>query len=441
MTRWTIAGLLVSMGLALALMLMLRPVMLRGLGPRAQYLSWLLVPAFTLATMLPAPPIPLPLVSPQATRVVSETHRKVYQLIWPAQAQNSAQQERPLASVSWAILTWLAGIGVLVGAVLFQHRRWSRKLHWDRQLRRWSLPAGNSPSVVGLLRPRLALPIDFEQRFTEAERVGVLAHEAVHVKRHDNLWNLFATAFWVVNWFNPLAWWALRAFQRDQELACDAAALAHGDEAARAAYRDALLKAFELSPSSALSKGWRSAHPLIERLQWVQFGFTERTWRSVSAVLLTLTMLSALAYTVHGGGIWQIWSGGERPVPKSGHAQARVEMQSQINGDQWMSDDSYLIVGRDRNEEQLMSWTETFQGREVFTVLLRLAGGLDQTAIARIQVNEVLSPSSPVGAVPEVRYVDMPQELWRSIEFKTQSGDLVRLRLRFQVLDDPRKGI
>jgi beta-lactamase regulating signal transducer with metallopeptidase domain len=313
MTEWTVAGLLVSMGLALALMLILRPVMLRGLGPRAQYLSWLLVPVFTLATMLPALPIPLPLVSPEATRVVSVTHRNVYQLLWPAQAQGSASKETYFASVSWPVLAWFAGVGVLGAAVVLQHRRWSRQLSWEGQLGRWSLPPGSSPSVVGLLRPRLALPSDFEQRFNEAERAGVLAHEEVHAKRHDNLWNLIATVFWVVNWFNPLAWWALRAFQRDQELACDAAALDQRDEAARTAYRDALLKAFELSPSSALSKGWRSAHPLIERLRWVQAGFTERTWLSVGAVLMALTVLSALAYAVHGGGIWQIWEG-ERPI-------------------------------------------------------------------------------------------------------------------------------
>jgi len=440
MIKWTVASLLVSMGLALSLMLILRPAMLRGFGPRAQYFSWFLVPAFTLATMLPAPPIPLPLVSPEATKVVSETHRSVYQLIWQAQAQGSAENERPPSQVSWPIMAWLAGVGVLAGAVLLQHRRWSRQLRWDAPLGHWSLPAASSPSVVGLLRPRLALPVDFEQRFNEAEQAGVLAHEEVHAKRHDNLWNLIATTFWIVNWFNPVAWWALRAFQRDQELACDAAALARRDDAAHAAYRDALLKAFELSPSSVLSKGWRSSHPLIERLQWVQAGFTERTWLSVSAVLLALSVLSSLAYAVHGGGVWQIW-GGTRPIPQKGYAQARVETQSQINGDRWMSGVSYLSFGRDGSREQRMFWTETLQGREVFNVLLKLVRNQDQTPTARIQVNEVLNASSPAGTVPDVRYVDMPPELWQGIELKTQSGDMVRLRVRFQVLDDPKQGI
>jgi hypothetical protein len=201
---------------------------------------------------------------------------------------SGAGTQKPSAphQTPWLALAWLSGVAALGAVVAWQHRRWSRQLRWDRVTGTWLLPAGNSPSVVGLLRPRLALPVDFEKRFSAQERAGILAHEAVHAKRHDNLWNAVATGFWIVNWFNPLAWWALRAFQRDQELACDAAALAARTAAERDAYRDALLKAFEISPSSALSRGWRSTHPLIERLQWVQSGFVERTMLSALVVLL-----------------------------------------------------------------------------------------------------------------------------------------------------------
>lgn len=128
MTEWTVAALGVSMALSLALMGVLRPLMRRGFGPRAQYCSWLLVPAFTVATLLPAPPVPLPLVAPQASRVVSEAHRLAVDWIWrapPGQGAASGTAPRP-PGLPWPIWAWAAGLVVLAGAVAWQHGRWRR---------------------------------------------------------------------------------------------------------------------------------------------------------------------------------------------------------------------------------------------------------------------------------------------------------------------------
>lgn len=304
---------------------------------------------------------------------------------------------------------------------------------WDGASGHWQLPAGCSPSVVGLFRPRLALPVDFERRFSPEERAAVLAHEDVHAQRRDNLWNLLATAFWVLNWFNPLAWWALRAFQRDQELACDAAALSRQGEAARGTYRDALLKAFQISPSSALSRGWRSTHPLIERLAWVQAGFVEKTWLSAVVVTLALLGLSGLAYAVHGGGMWQVWSPRSTPLP--GRAMARVETLSQINGGPWARAVDEVSVGHWSRAEQVVTWTETLDGRKVYTVMLNVTRAQGEEPSARVQLAEILDPALAAGgAVPEVQYADIPASLWHQAELRTRAGDLVRLRVRFEML-------
>ena len=45
-----------------------------------------------------------------------------------------------------------------------------------------------------------------------------------------------------LNWFNPIAWLAFRAFRDDQELACDAAVAARADPQARHDYARALIK-------------------------------------------------------------------------------------------------------------------------------------------------------------------------------------------------------
>jgi hypothetical protein len=139
--------------------------------------------------------------------------------------------------------------------------------------RQWSLarlgerlPAGSSPALVGLLSPRIALPIDFEQRFTSEERELILAHEAVHQTRLDNLWNLLSTLLVALHWWNPLAWWAARRLQADQELACDAAVLTARPDCG-STYVRALLAAHNLQPRPApIASRWASAHPLVERI-------------------------------------------------------------------------------------------------------------------------------------------------------------------------------
>ena len=439
MTKWTVVSLLVSMGLSLGLMLLLRPLLLRGFGPRAQYLAWLLVPVFTGVTMLPAPPVPLPLIAPDANRALTAVHQQVYEAVWRPAAGASAPEASAPSQTPWLLLVWWAGVGALGTAVVWQHRRWSRQLRWDMASGTWLLPAGHSPSVVGLLRPRLALPADFEQRFSAPERAGILDHEAVHARRHDNLWNVIATGFWIVNWFNPLAWWALRAFQRDQELACDAAALASRSSAERDAYRDALLKAFAISPSSALSRGWRSTHPLIERLRWVQSGFSERTLLSSLAVFLVLAVASAMAYCVHGGGIWQVWQSAGSAAT-AGHAQARVETLTQVNGDKWASGVVYMNIGS-RPNDQILTWSETVGGRKVFNGLVRLARSDDNAPSAYVMVTEALDPARAIAGVPQTRDAAVPADRWQLLELATQAGDIVRLRFRFQMLQDPRQGI
>jgi hypothetical protein len=92
-------------------------------------------------------------------------------------------------------------------------------------------------------------------RYAPAEQELALEHEWVHHRRGDLWWNLVALGLLAVNWFNPVAWLAFRAFRADQELACDAAVLAATPEYFRHAYGLALVK-------SASRPGLLAACPL-----------------------------------------------------------------------------------------------------------------------------------------------------------------------------------
>ena len=84
----------------------------------------------------------------------------------------------------------------------------------------------SGPLVTGLVRPTVLLPEWFEEDYTISEQRFALTHEMMHVKRGDLLALHAATFALALQWFNPLAWLALRAFRSDQEAACDADVLA-----------------------------------------------------------------------------------------------------------------------------------------------------------------------------------------------------------------------
>jgi bla regulator protein blaR1 len=103
-------------------------------------------------------------------------------------------------------------------------------------------PAVEAPLAVGLLDRRIVLPADFASRYSAGERRLALDHELVHHRRGDIWWNLLALLLLALNWFNPVAWFAFRAFRADQELACDAVVAGRSPLPERLDYARALVK-------------------------------------------------------------------------------------------------------------------------------------------------------------------------------------------------------
>ena len=83
--------------------------------------------------------------------------------------------------------------------------------------------AVEGPVALGIFNRRIVVPLDFATRYTAAEQRLALEHELVHHRRLDLVWNWAALGMLTLNWFNPIAHIAFRAFRADQELACDAA--------------------------------------------------------------------------------------------------------------------------------------------------------------------------------------------------------------------------
>ncbi len=96
----------------------------------------------------------------------------------------------------------------------------------------------SSPMVCGFFKSMMVLP---DISFTQNDLVGVFAHELTHLRRRDTWMKLVGMFAKGVNWYNPLAYAAVREQQRYMELSCDELALSGLSDAARFAYGGVVL--------------------------------------------------------------------------------------------------------------------------------------------------------------------------------------------------------
>ncbi|MDE5817986.1 MAG: M56 family metallopeptidase [Lachnospiraceae bacterium] len=95
----------------------------------------------------------------------------------------------------------------------------------------------DSPFVLGLVRPRVYLPMKVE----EVDRNYIISHELAHIRRKDHWIKPFGYFLLAVYWFHPLLWAAYIMLCRDIEYACDERVVKRYDVEERKAYSTALL--------------------------------------------------------------------------------------------------------------------------------------------------------------------------------------------------------
>ncbi|MDX1926086.1 MAG: M56 family metallopeptidase [Pirellulaceae bacterium] len=113
-------------------------------------------------------------------------------------------------------------------------------------------PSGAMPMVWSFVRGRLLLPRDCDQ-WTDARMEAVLSHELIHLHRRDPLLFTLGLLARALNWFNPLAWYAVRRMRIECERACDDHVLRLGVDASE--YASHLL---EFSVGSLATRGTSS---------------------------------------------------------------------------------------------------------------------------------------------------------------------------------------
>ncbi len=262
MTAETILTALIRINLvasvAIVLVLALRPWVLRWLGSSIAYWLWLVVPIAAAASFLPVRE-QIVLVPLSASRTVTESAGPVETSPAPRARASAEVATTPVTSLlalaDVLVAVWLLGAGaLLVGSIV--------------RTRRLAADPSVGPALVGVLRPRLVLPADFETRFDAEERTLILAHEHVHRVSGHTIVNALIEIVRCTCWFNPLAHLAAIRVRTDQELACDAAVIATRPSARRT-YGQALLKTQVAPAFLRLGCTWtsRSGKRLGERIE------------------------------------------------------------------------------------------------------------------------------------------------------------------------------
>lgn len=97
------------------------------------------------------------------------------------------------------------------------------KIHVDIPI--FSTAFLKSPIIVGLINPRIYLPIHIISDYNESDMRYMLLHELKHYKHKDALAGYLMTLARIIYWFNPLIWFAMKEMRNDREIACDTSVL------------------------------------------------------------------------------------------------------------------------------------------------------------------------------------------------------------------------
>lgn len=143
--------------------------------------------------------------------------------------------------------------------------------------------SGQEPSVAGVLRPYISLPVGIDRLLSKKELDAVLLHEITHAKRRDNLIGLLYEIALCGLWFHPLVWLTGFRLAMFRELSCDDSVI----ERARGAYLvTAIAKLAAPGKPSSLRAG--AATFFGERLTRLTAPRPQRTSRAADSLLVVV---------------------------------------------------------------------------------------------------------------------------------------------------------
>lgn len=389
---------------AALLVLALRPL-LHKLSATLAYTSWLLLPLMLSVMLLTSQLPPASTVSLPAglLALTADTQAAV------------ATLAQPIHFAPWVFAVWLLGALIYAAIIARQHRRSATGLIADsaqlafRHLPELRAPDARGPALLGVWRPRLVLPHNFEQRFDAQEQTLIRAHEAVHRARYDHAVNALAASLLWLQWFNPIAHIAWRRMRVDQEMSCDAAVLRTRPESL-AAYARALIKAQGEDLPNLFACQWQSRHPLVERISMLQKHTPSPTaTRLGRAILMAGALITTAA--VYATQTLHVTTATDAPFFK-------LAIQIRLDGKDWLQ--PTLIVQAGKRAKLSMSNAENGRAWDIEIETLALPD-------RKLDLKTVISQGLPWQVIARPRLIAREGETAR-VELTTEDG-AHRLRL------------
>lgn len=349
-------------------------------GAAAGYSTWLLVPVSMLAVVLPNPSNSVSAIG-------------IFLRIDPVFALRSAL-DRSLGSsfhaapsvdwTLWAIGIWVVGTALFVLYLAGLQRAFVNglgPLSGSRCVLR-AQRSGGCPALLGVFRPKVILPLDFESRYTRLERLLVFSHERTHLRRGDAVWNALVALVRCLLWFNPLVHVASTRLREDQELSCDAAVVAD-HPGSRRTYATAMLKTQLAGAALPVGCHWHSTHHLKERLEMLKKATPSGRRRTCGHGLV------ALASLVVGYGAWAA----EPDATRSAAPSASASPTKEIRGSRLMimlNPGADITVDADRTIYDSDHEATIFEGQVRMKASARVVDGTHSEQVTPTELGNVL---------------------------------------------------
>ncbi|MDA2243663.1 M56 family metallopeptidase [Bacillus cereus] len=191
-------------------------------------------------------------------KVELESNSKMVTKTSEPEVKVSSEKQTTFSLYQLALYVWLAGVIVLAVitfltnrrlysyikkqpditdeqvATVFNRCKQSMKMKKAVSLRLAGKIA--SPTVFSFFRPKVLLSKKHMKVLNKQQLQYVFYHELAHIKRNDVAVNWIMYSLILLNWFNPILWYAYFCMREDQELACDAYALTFIDKEEQIAY-------------------------------------------------------------------------------------------------------------------------------------------------------------------------------------------------------------
>jgi beta-lactamase regulating signal transducer with metallopeptidase domain/peptidoglycan/xylan/chitin deacetylase (PgdA/CDA1 family) len=241
--------------------------------------------------------------------------------------RNFIERQLP-AGFPFAVAVWVMGVALfsfrLVGGIWkLQHYKTSGDLaintEWherfsalcerlgvDRTVRFAQSDLISTPIAFGVFKPFIIVPAGIFLQMDPRQLESIIAHELIHIRRHDPLVNIIQNVVEVLFFYHPGIWWISKQIRREREFAADAA-VTNAIVGCDLVYATALanLEEIRLGANKAVPSIATAANGgnLMQRIQKILHKKTETTratsaWPAGMAIaLVSALLLGVLSFT------------------------------------------------------------------------------------------------------------------------------------------------